>query len=139
MQNVLTSWASKIAILLFLGYAVIAILFYLVRQKEVTTDMIMAGASEYMLIGILWASFYYLIETLYPGSFSLAGAKMDRNGFLYFSIVTLTTTGYGDVLPLSVQARSLAMLEMITGQLFMAITVARLVGLYTARADKRDL
>lgn len=139
LQNPVTSWTSKIMIVLFLGYAAGAILFYLARQDEVTPDMIMAAASEYMLIGILWASFYFLIETIYPNSFSVSAGEMDRNGFLYFSFVTLTTTGYGDILPVSNQARSLATLEMITGQLFMAITVARLVGLYTARANKRDL
>jgi len=136
LQNAVTAWTSKIMILLFLGYAVVAILFYLARKEEVTADMIMAGASEYVLIGVLWASLYSLIETIYPGSFSLAGAKMDRSGFLYFSFVTLTTTGYGDVLPVSVQARSLAILETITGQLFIAITVARLVSLYTVRGNK---
>ncbi|MEN6373944.1 MAG: potassium channel family protein [Smithella sp.] len=135
-QNAVTSWVSKIAIVFFLGYAVVTILFYLIRQEEVTADMMMAGASEYILIGILWACFYVLIETVYPGSFNFAGAKTDRSGFLYFSFVTLTTTGYGDVLPVSVQARSLAMLEMITGQLFIAMTVARLVSLYTVRGNK---
>ena len=98
--------------------------------------MMMAGASEYILIGVLWAFFYILIEAAYPGSFNFAGAKMDRLGFLYFSFVTLTTTGYGDVLPVSVQARSLAILEMLTGQLFIAMTVARLVSLYSVRGNK---
>ena len=136
LQNAVISWASIIAIVFFLGYAVVTIMFYLARQKEVTADMMMAGASEYVLIGILWACFYILIEMVYPGSFNFAGAKMDRSGFLYFSFVTLTTTGYGDVLPVSVQARSLAMLEMITGQLFIAMMVARLVSLYTVRGNK---
>ncbi len=135
VPNAVTSWTSKITIVLFLGYAVVAILFYLARQEEVTADMIMAGASEYMLIGVLWAFFYILIETVYPGSFSFPGEK-NRSGFIYYSFVTLTTTGYGDLLPVSDQARSLAILEAVTGQLFIAITVARLVGLYTARGNK---
>ncbi len=136
LKNAITSWVSKIVIVFFLGYAVVSILFYLVRQEEVTADMMMAGASEYILIGLLWACFYILIEAVYPGSFNFAGTKMDRSGFLYFSFVTLTTTGYGDALPVSVQARSLAMLEMITGQLYIAMTVARLVSLYTVRGNK---
>jgi voltage-gated potassium channel len=136
LQTAVMSWVSIIAIVLFLGYAVVTILFYLIRQEEVTADMMMAGASEYILIGVLWAYFYILIETASPGSFNFTGAKMDRSGFLYFSFVTLTTTGYGDVLPVSVQARSLAMLEMLTGQLFIAMTVARLVSLYTVRGNK---
>jgi len=136
LQNAMASWSSNITSVLFLGYAVVAILFYLARQEEVTADMIMAAASEYVLIGVLWASLYMLIETVYPGSFNFAGAK-DRSGFIYFSFVTLTTTGYGDLLPVSVQARSLVILETITGQLFIAITVARLVSLYTVSGNKK--
>lgn len=133
LQNAVLSWMSEIATFLFLGYAVFAILLYLVRQEEVTAEMIMAAASEYVLIGLLFAFIYLLIEVVYPGSFSFSGSKVDRAGFLYFSFVTLTTTGYGDVLPVTIQARSLATFEAITGQLYMAITVARLVGLYTVR------
>lgn len=137
LKNVVTSWASKITIVLFLGYAVSVILFYLFRQKRVSSDLIMAAASEYVLIGILWTFLFYILEGVYPGSFSFQGSEINPAGFLYYSFVTLTTTGYGDVLPVSAQARSLAMLEMITGQLFIAITVARLVGLYTADGNKR--
>ncbi len=133
LRNAVTSWVSKIAGVLFFVYAVVAILLYLAREEEVTADMIMAAASEYMLIGILFAFLYILVETAYPDSFSFSGGAADRPGFLYFSVVTLTTTGYGDVLPVSPQARSLATLEALTGQLYIAILVARLVGLYTVR------
>lgn len=61
LRSTVTLWASKIAIFAFLGYAVVSILFYLARQKEVTADMLMAGASEYMLIGILWSWLYFLL------------------------------------------------------------------------------
>jgi len=133
LQNTVTSWVSKMAILFFLLYAVVAILFYLARQDKVTSDMIMAAASEYVLIGILWTFLYFMLETVYPGSFNCPGAEAEPSGFLYYSFVTLTTTGYGDILLVSIQARSLAILEMITGQLYIAIMVARLVGLYTSR------
>jgi hypothetical protein len=136
VQNSVTSWLSKITLLLFLIYAVVAILLYLVRQDRINSDMIMAAASEYVLIGIMWTFLYGILETLYPGSFSFTKPEAEPSGFLYYSFVTLTTTGYGDILPTSVQARSLAVLEMITGQLFIAITVARIVGLYTASNNK---
>jgi len=137
LKNEVMAWTSQIMIILFLCYAVITILFYLAQEKNVTADMLMAGASEYVLIGVLWAFLYSLIETAYPGSFNFAGPK-DRSGFLYFSFVTLTTTGYGDFLPVSVQARSLAILKQLTGQLFIAITVARLVSLYTVSGNKQE-
>jgi len=136
LRNAVTSWVSKIAGVLFFVYAVVAILLYLAREEEVTADMIMAAASEYMLIGILFAFLYILVEAAYPGSFSFSGGAADRPGFLYFSVVTLTTTGYGDVLPVSPQARSVAILEALTGQLYIAITVARLVSLYTVQRKK---
>jgi hypothetical protein len=136
LRTTVTSWASKVAATFFVGYAVIAIFVYLVRQEEVTADMIMAAASEYVLIGILFGFLYHVVDTAYPGSFNFTGAEAGRPGFIYFSFVTLTTTGYGDVLPLSSQARSLAAFEAITGQLYIAITVALLVGAYATQKKK---
>ena len=115
------------------SYVVAVIFLYLMRQEEVTADMIMAAASEYMLIGIMFSYIYFLIAAVYPGSFSFQGSQWDRLSFLYFSFVSLTTTGSGDILPVSLQARSIAILEQVTGQLFVAVAVARLVGLYTAQ------
>jgi len=127
------TWAGKILGVIVFAYLVAAIFLYLIRQEEVTGDMIMAAASEYILIGIMFSYMYFLLEAVYPGSFSFQGSQGDRSSFLYFSFVTLTTTGYGDILPVSVQARSFAIFEQVTGQLFVAVLVARLVGLYTAR------
>lgn len=134
LHTAVTSWASKITGALFICYVVVAILLYLARQEEVTTDMIMAAASEYVLIGILFGILYNVVDVAYPGSFSFSGS--DRMGYLYFSFMTLTTTGYGDFLPLSPQARSLAALEALTGQLYIAITVALLVGAYAVSRKK---
>jgi len=132
-QNAVTSWTSKITAALFVGYAVVAILFYLAKQEEVTADMIMATASEYVLIGIFFGFLYHVVDTAHPGSFNFSGEEASRSGYIYFSMTTLTTTGYGDFLHLSTQARSLAMLEAITGPLYLAILVALLVSLYTVR------
>jgi hypothetical protein len=127
------TWAGKIMGVIVFAYLVAAIFLYLIRQEEVTGDMIMAAASEYILIGIMFSYMYFLLEAVYPGSFNLPHKQMDRSSFLYFSFVTLTTAGYGDILPVSVPARSFAIFEQVTGQLFVAVLVARLVGLYTAR------
>lgn len=137
VQNTATSWASKIAGVVFLGYAVVAIFLYLSRREEVTADLIMAAASEYVLVGILFSYLYVLVDVVYPGSFSFTGSRTGWSDFFYFSFITLTTTGYGDILPVSIQARSLAMLEGLTGQLFVSIAVARLVGLYIGRKNNQ--
>ena len=123
----------KIVGVIVFSYVVAVIFLYLIRQEEATADMIMAAASEYMLIGIMFSYIYFLLEAVHPGSFNLQGAQGDRSVFLYFSFVTLTTAGYGDILPVSVQARSFAIIEQVTGQLFVAVAVARLVGLYSAQ------
>ena len=130
LDNRATDWASNIVGVIVFAYVVTVIFIYLIRQEEVTADMIMAAASEYILIGIMFSFIYLLIESVHPGSFNVAHRKLDRGTFLYFSFVTLTTTGYGDILPVSLKARSFATFEQITGQLYMALTVARLVGLY---------
>ena len=85
-----------------------------------------------MLLGLAWVSIYQLVEVFYPGSFvggSIDGA--DRNlivsELLYFSFVTLTTLGYGDINPVTPVARSVAVLEAVAGVLSLAIIVSRLV------------
>jgi hypothetical protein len=127
------AWVPSVVGVIVFSYIVAVIFLYLIRQKEATADMIMAAASEYMLIGIMFSYIYSLIEAVHPGSFNLQNSQGDPSVFLYFSFVTLTTAGYGDILPVSVPARSFAILEQVTGQLFVAVLVARLVGLYTAR------
>jgi hypothetical protein len=84
-----------------------------------------------MLLGLLWAVSYEIVELLNPGSFSIAsqraGATLPQLGYLSFT--TLATLGLGDVLPLSPFARSLVVLEALVGQLFPVILIARLVTL----------
>ena len=108
-------------------------------------NRIAGAASIYLLIGLLFTLAYCLLETLRPGSFNLEtvaknnGVDQDIFGdFLYFSNVTLTTLGFGDIVPVSKSAKSLATFEAIIGQLFMAIIMARLVGLHIAQTAKSD-
>ena len=82
----------------------------------------------YLLLAYTWAALYAVMVNLYPGSFQLGTDR--QSDLLYFSLVTLTTVGYGDVLPLSGEARMLAALEAVTGVLYIAITVAILVSGY---------
>jgi len=100
------------------------------RQGPVTLHRILGGISAYLLLGVMWAAGYALVETLHPGSFSRAvDVAEGHRGWVYFSFVTLTTVGYGDILPVHPAARSLAMLEAVTGPLYIAILLARLVSL----------
>jgi hypothetical protein len=122
-------WVLAMGLLsLLLFFAVV--LVQTLRSGPITPHRIQGAVAAYLILGVLWAYAYALVEALRPGAFSgpISGADGPR-ALLYFSFVTLTTTGYGDVLPVHPAARSLANLEAVTGTLFVAILVARLVSL----------
>ena len=126
------------------------------RREQITTDTVMGAVCGYLLIAYLFTFAYAFLEDMHPGSFSSSvglpeytDAAMIGRGtpeILYYSFVTLTTAGYGDIVPVSRTARSLAILEMLAGQLYLAAFVARLVGVMGAastasqgeRSDKTD-
>ncbi|MGE8163025.1 potassium channel family protein [Paraburkholderia sp. NPDC080076] len=101
----------------------------------VTRDRIGGAVALYMLVGLVWADAYQLISTVVPGSFvgtSAHDGSVARSTLVYFSFVTLTTVGYGDITPVARVARSLSNLEALIGQLYPAIVLARLVSLQVA-------
>ena len=105
----------------------------------VDPNRIIGSVSIYFVLGLIWAMIYSALETLRPGSFALPAELSDegiRQGLvgelIYFSNVTLTTLGYGDIVPRSKPARMFASIEAIVGQLYVAIVIARLVGLQIA-------
>jgi hypothetical protein len=98
----------------------------------VTRNRIGGAVALYMLVGLIWADAYQLIYTIVPGSFAGISAhdgSVDRSTWVYYSFITLTTIGYGDITPVARAARSLANLEGLIGQLYPAIVLARLVSL----------
>ena len=129
---------GEISILLFFFFTVAAILAYLFREKEVTADVIIGSVCGYFLLGLMWAFVYPLLEAAQPGSFTHGGESLTTTGdFTYFSFVTLTTLGYGDMVPITNQAKSLAIVEAAMGQLYVAILIARLMGIYIARSYRK--
>ncbi|MBP0593385.1 two pore domain potassium channel family protein [Paraburkholderia sp. LEh10] len=102
---------------------------------KVTFDRIDGAIALYILLGVLWAQAYQLVSSVIPMAFysaSLHTNSLDRSIWIYFIFVTLTTAGYGDILPIAPQARSLTNLEALVGQLYPAIVLARLVSLHLA-------
>ncbi|HYL59864.1 MAG TPA: potassium channel family protein [Candidatus Acidoferrales bacterium] len=110
------------------------------RQKEITAETISLSISIYLLIGFTWGLFYITLYQLQPHAFSLggldSGAPTEQQVspvLIYFSLTTLSTIGFGDIVPLTLQARYAAVAEGITGQFYLAILVARLVGIYMSQ------
>jgi hypothetical protein len=125
----------------FLAYAIGVILRFLFASPRVTLDTLFASLCVYLLLGVAWALAYSAVDIFDPGAFAAAqqaGASapvltIGRGGkvtVLYFSFTTLTTLGYGDIVPRSPVARMLTSVEAITGQLYLTVLVARLVGLH---------
>ncbi len=110
----------------------------LISPKIVTRNTIWGAIIIYLLIGVLFSNVYILIEILTPGSFLISSsaekfvvssAKNVSRVFGYFSFVTLTTLGYGDILPVKDLSRTMAWLEAFIGQIYLAVIIARLVGM----------
>jgi len=125
--------------LIVFAFAVISILTFIFSEQMVTRQTISAAVAVYLLLALMWSFIYRLIENLYPASFAVAHAKLQdaENIYLYFSLVTITTLGYGDITPVGSQAVSLAVLEAITGQIYLVVVVAWFVGLYVSRKSKQ--
>lgn len=120
---------------LFFAFTSIVIIYHLFREKKVTFEVISGAICGYLLIGLTWAFVFSVLEKFNPGSFQLPeGQGTTISHFAYYSFVTLTTLGYGDITPLTGPARSLALLEAITGQLYIAIMIAGLVGVYISQS-----
>jgi hypothetical protein len=107
------------------------------RSHAVTADLILGAVNVYLMIGVGFAFIYGLIELLQPGSFTgleeLVSTPDSVQQFLYFSFVTISTLGYGDISPLTPHAMTATYVEAIFGQMFLAILVARLVSMYIRR------
>lgn len=120
---------------LFHSYAVIALLSYVLRDEVITLDEMFAIAGIYVLLALFWASAYALVVHVDPAAI-LINASNNPKGtvsypdLVYFSMTTLTSTGYGEITPVSPAARALAMLQQWIGVMFVAILIARLTGLY---------
>jgi hypothetical protein len=112
---------------LLYAYIIFALLRDLLARHTVTADMIYCAVSIYLLIGMMWSGIYILLEAAQPGSFEGLSAAAD---IVYFSFVALTTVGFGDIAPVTVLARRLAVLEAAMGSIYMAIIVALIVGRY---------
>lgn len=135
-QPELPIWVvGRVAGLLFIGFVFVQLLRFIVYAPRVDSEVLCAAVAAYLLSGLAWSLAYILLDRLAPNSFVFTlGPKYDHamTGFtgLYFSFITLSTVGYGDIIPASGVARMLAMVEAVFGMFYVAMLVARLVSLY---------
>lgn len=144
--DAVTGWAqpwhlwSDIAHFLLYLYTTIALITYMFRDDEVTSDDLFAVGACFTLGVWTFAYAYSIVQTVYPGSFAAAvNSEQARTWveLLFLSCTTMTSTGLSDVVPVRPQARSIVMIEQIAGMLYVAMVVARLVGLAMRRAAAR--
>jgi hypothetical protein len=123
--------------LVLIAFVVANLLRFVFRAPSVNSEVLCASISAYLMLGIIWTIAYWLVDQLTPGgafAFNTTGEKQSMHGFnaYYFSFITLSTVGYGDITPVSKVARMLAAMEAMTGLLYVAVLIARLVALYSS-------
>src|SRR5205809_1792072 len=137
-------WPDLVPTPVFLVSALIVVFFvvghllrFILQAPVVTFEVLCASISVYLMLGLMWTIAYWLVDQLTPGgafSFNTNRGAQSMNGFtgFYFSFITLSTVGYGDITPVSQAARWLAAMEAMTGLLYVAVLIARLVSLYSS-------
>jgi len=126
-----------VAAILFVVFVVWNLLRFVLNASYISTNVLCAGISAFLLLGLAWTFGYWLVAELSPNAFSFnvaadAGANIDGFNGLYFSLITLCTVGYGDITPVSRVARMLAAMEALTGLLYVAVLIARLVAIHSS-------
>ena len=122
---------------LFFAFVIVQLVAFVVRAPRVDANVLCAGVSGFLMLGLLWMPAYLTVARLNPAAFNMPstpGTPATLDGFtaFYYSFMTLCTVGYGDITPVSKPARMLAVIEAITGLFYMAVLISRLVSLYSS-------
>ena len=134
-QNPHVFAVGKLFGVLFIVMVIGNILAFIFKSEEVTKEVIFAAMLVYLLAALLWSFAYGFLEIVDPASFNVALGQDYRYQmkYIYFSFVTITTLGYGDITPATDLAKSFTILEAVVGQLYLVVVVAWLVGMHVSR------
>ena len=129
------SWSFSAA---FYAFTVAHLLYYVLHRDMMTADMLYGAVATYIMIAIMWAFLYGVLQYFYPGAYAHHGTTktLDMGELIFFSFTALTTAGFGDITPMLIQSRFLTILEMVTGVMYVAILIARLTGVYPVVGKK---
>lgn len=123
----------------FYAFTIASLLHYVLRRDIMTADKLYGAAAAYIMIAILWAFLYGVLQYFYPDAYSYQGASkvLDMTSeLIFFSFTVLTTAGFGDITPQLIFSRYLTILEAITGVMYVAVVIARLTGVYPVMGNK---
>jgi hypothetical protein len=140
--------AARVSDAVYLVYVAGVVLRHVLSRERSTRDAVLGGVCVYLLLGLVFYALFCIVETGRPGAFLAGGSVVADSGgaarplgryptLLYYSFVTLTTLGYGDTVPVSPFARSLAVTAAVVGQLYLVVLMAGLVGLHLAQRRER--
>jgi hypothetical protein len=121
---------SALAQIVLLAWAAGAILRTVIGESEIGFPTILGAISVYLIFGLLFTAFYVGVDRLQPGPFFNPDNDLHKGDFIFFSFTTLTTTGYGNLIPGGQPGKLLAVIEMLLGQIFLVTLIARLVSLW---------
>lgn len=137
-----SSSQSIFASILYFFFITTILLNHILKAKDITQDTLYGAVCVYLLLGLLWVTIYGCLEYFYPGAVFISDSlgnsgNISTNELIYYSYTTLTTLGYGDITSMTPLGRILSVLEALAGQLFIAVMIARLVSIYTAKAIQK--
>lgn len=116
-------------------YIVVLLIVNLLSYRVITANLVFCAISIYFMIGVMWAGVYRVLEGIFPGSFS---GISETDDLLYFSFVTLTTVGFGEITPQSMLCKRLTVFESAMGSLYLAVVIAIIVGRYMSMQVKKN-
>ena len=123
---------------IFYLFVVANLLWYVFLPQVISQDKLFGAVAAYIMIAIFWSYLHALAQYFYPDSYAFQGVPqpLQTEELIYFSFTVLTTSGFGDIAPANIQARYLTILEMLVGVMFVAILIARLIGVYPGKVEK---
>lgn len=136
--------ATLLVTAVFLGSVTAALLYYVLDWHQITTDKVYGAVAAYVLIAFTFASLFGVLQQVQPHAFHAATVNvsdeyLDWPTMMYFSFTVLTSTGFGEITPVTRMARSLIIIEQVLGVMYVAFLVARLANLWGPRRDRSRL